>query len=325
MIHCTTSETVHASPRQQQRIHKSSAPCDAPGRQNVGRRCAHVGAITSRLAGGACILILARKEIRDSLRNRWFVLYAVAFAVLSLGLSWLSLAGTGSTGFAGFGRTAAGLINLVMLIVPLMALTAGAGSLAGERERGTLSYLLSQPVSRFEVLLGKYVGLAVAMLAALALGFGISGVAIAVRGGVTDAARFLQLVGFAYLLSLAMLSVGFLISTLVSKQSVAMAAALFLWLTMAFLGDLGLMGSALAFKLQVQQLFHLSLINPLQAFKMASLGSLHASLDVLGPAGLYATQTYGKALSVIFIGVLAAWVVLPLCVAQIIFQRRGAA
>lgn len=273
------------------------------------------------------LITLARKEVRDSLRNKWFILYTIAFAVLALALSWLSLAGTGSMGFAGFGRTAAGLINLVMLIVPLMALTAGAGSLAGERERGTLNYLLSQPVSRVEILLGKYIGLAIALLASLALGFGISATVIAMRSGSAgaEASSFIRLVALAYLLSLAMLSVGFVISALARKSGVAMAAALFTWLTLVFIGDLGLMGSALAFKMQVQQLFHLCLVNPLQVFKFASLGSINASLDVLGPAGLYATQTYGQLLNAIFIAALIAWVIVPLGLAQVIFSRRGGA
>ena len=83
------------------------------------------------------VATLLQKELRDSLRNRWFVLYTVAFTVLALGLSFLALSGAGVVGFAGFGRTAASLINLVLLIVPLMALTVGAQSLAAERERGT--------------------------------------------------------------------------------------------------------------------------------------------------------------------------------------------
>jgi Cu-processing system permease protein len=220
---------------------------------------------------------------------------------------------------------AAGLINLVMLIVPLMALTAGAGSLTGERERGTLNYLLSQPVNRLEILLGKYIGLAVAMLASLTLGFGVSAVVIAIRSGNSGngAGNFLKLVAVAYLLSLAMLSLGFVISALARRTGVAMAAALLLWLTLVFISDLGLMGSALAFKMQVQQLFHLSLINPLQVFKFASLGSINASLDVLGPAGLYATQTYGHSLNAIFMAVLTAWVALPLAAAQFLFSWRG--
>ncbi|MEZ4667592.1 MAG: ABC transporter permease subunit [Anaerolineae bacterium] len=120
------------------------------------------------------ISTLAGYELRSSLRNRWFLLYALAFAVLAVALSSLSLTGAGMFGFAGFGRTAASLINLVLLIVPLMGLTIGAHSLASEREKGTLAYLLAQPVSRAEVLWGKFVGLGTALLAALLLGFGLS-------------------------------------------------------------------------------------------------------------------------------------------------------
>jgi ABC-type transport system involved in multi-copper enzyme maturation permease subunit len=32
------------------------------------------------------VFTIARKEIRDSLRNRWFLLYTAAFAVLALSL-----------------------------------------------------------------------------------------------------------------------------------------------------------------------------------------------------------------------------------------------
>jgi Cu-processing system permease protein len=271
------------------------------------------------------VFTLARKEIRDSLRNRWFILYTIAFTVLALGLSFLSLAGTGVEGYAGFGRTAASLINLVILIVPLMALTAGAASLAGERERGTLAYLCAQPITRAEILLGKYLGLATAMTAALTLGFGLCATIMAMRGGSSGVSGFLVLVAISLVLALAMLSVGFLVSVIVRKASVAMGAAIFLWLTLVFLGDLGLMGTALAMKLGVAELFHLSLINPLQVFKMAALSSIHASLDVLGPAGIYAMQTYSGKLAAIFAAVLAAWVVLPLAVAQMLFSWRGAA
>jgi Cu-processing system permease protein len=268
------------------------------------------------------IATLARKEIRDSLRNRWFIFYSVAFAVLASSLSYLSLAGTGTFGFAGYGRTSASLINLVVLIVPLMGLTAGAGSVAAERESRTLAYLLAQPINRFELLAGKYVGLALALIAALAIGFGASALLIAFRQHV-GVADFARLVGHACILALAMLSVGILISTIARKGGAALGAAIVLWLVLVFLGDLGLMGSTLVFKLQVADLFQLSLLNPLQVFKMSALGSIHASLDVLGPAGLYATQTYGSALAWIFGGAMTAWTVLPLAAAFVIFTLRG--
>lgn len=271
------------------------------------------------------VMTLLKKEINDSLSNRWFMLYAVAFTGLALLLSWLSLSGggTGYTGFAGFGRTAASLVNLVLLIVPLMALTTGAGSLVSEREQGTLHYLLSQPVNRTEVLLGKYLGLAASLLGALGLGFGLSAMVIAIRSGQTNAKAFAWLVGFAFVLALGMLSLGFLVSVLTRKAAVASGVALFLWLTFVFGGDLGLMGTALAFKLPIQTLFNLALINPLQVFKMSALMGINATLDVLGPAGIYAIQTYRDSLTWLFLGSLLAWITLPLGLTWGIFNKRG--
>lgn len=271
------------------------------------------------------IMTFARKEVRDSLRNRWFILYTIAFTILALALAFLSMAGMGEQGFAGFGRTAASLINLVILVIPLMALTAGANALAPERERGTLSYLLAQPVSCFEIMLGKYLGLSIALAAALAFGFGVSATIMAVRGGTADISSFIWLVGISFVLALAMLSIGFLISSCVSRAGVAMGAAIFIWLTLVFLGDLGLMGSALVMNLRVEDLFHLSLINPLQVFKMAALSSIHASLDVLGPAGIFATQEYGGKLNAIFGTILTVWIIAPLGIAQAIFSWRAGA
>ena len=95
----------------------------------------------------------------------------------------------------------------------------------------------------------------------------------------------------------AMLSVGLLISTLSRRSSVALGVAIFVWLTLVFLGDLGLMGSAIAFRLGADELFRLALLNPLQVFKMSAIGGIDASLDVLGPAGLYAMRTQGESLT----------------------------
>jgi Cu-processing system permease protein len=271
------------------------------------------------------VTALLKKEVNDALNNRWFMLYGAAFTGLALLLSWLSLSGggTGYSGFAGFGRTAASLINLVLLIVPLMALTIGAGSLAGERERGTLHYILAQPVNRAEVLLGKYLGLAASLLGALAFGFAVSGFVIASRGGQADAGAFGLLVALAFLLALGMLSLGFLVSVLARKGAMATGVALFLWLLFVFVGDLGLMGTALAFKLPIETLFHLALVNPLQVFKMASLGGINATLDVFGPAGIYAMQTYRDNLTWLFLGALLAWIVVPLFIAYFVLARRG--
>jgi Cu-processing system permease protein len=268
------------------------------------------------------VLAFARREFRDAVASRWFLLYTVAFTVLAVGVSFMSLSGVGTHGFAGFSRTAAGLLNLIMLVVPLMALTAGAGTIAGERERGTLLYLLAQPVSRTQVLLGKYLGLATSLVCSLCIGFGVSAGVLAWRAGGVGVGAFVLLVACTALLALAMLSVGVLISVVSRRTSVATGLALFVWLTLVFVSDLGLMASSLLFKLRVQEVFGLAIINPLQSFKMAVIVNMNASLDVLGPVGAYATHTIGAALPLVLIATIAAWAVLPLAAAVMIFARR---
>lgn len=265
----------------------------------------------------------AGREFKDALASKWFVLYTLAFTVLAVGVSYLSLSGVGSHGFAGFGRTAAGLLNLIMLVVPLMALTAGAGSIAGERERGTLLYLLAQPVSRTQVLLGKYFGLAAALNCSLCIGFGLSAAVLAWRTGGVGVGAYIMLIVFTALLALAMLSVGLLISVVSRRTTVATGIALFSWLALVFVSDLGLMASSIVFKLRVQEIFGLAVVNPLQSFKMAVIVNMNASLDVLGPVGAYATHTLGSGLPWILAAAITAWIVLPLCLAILLFTRRS--
>jgi Cu-processing system permease protein len=269
------------------------------------------------------VLTLAQKELRDAGRNRWFILYTVAFAGLSLMLAWLALSGVGTYGLAGFGRTGASLINLVLLIIPLMGLTLGALSLAGERERGTLLYMLTQPVAQSELLLGKFLGLALAILAALLLGFGLSGLLIAWQGGTTQASDYLLLVLLAFALALASLSLGFFISAASRRSATAVGIALFLWLLLVFFGDLGLMGTAIVLRIDIDQLFALALLNPLQLFKMAAILAIRSNLEVLGPAGTYAVRTYGSQLLTLLIGILALWTILPLSLTYLVFKKRG--
>lgn len=285
---------------------------------------AHKISIASRPAGlGANVASFALRELREAVRSRWFLLYTIAFAALGLGVSFVSAASAGSMGLSGFGRTTAGLVNLVLLVVPLMGLTAGAASVASDRERGMLTYLLAQPVSRLEVLIGKFVGLAAALLACICLGLGACAAILAWQGGATRPASILWLAGLSFTLAMGMLSLGLLISVLARKASIAVGTAIFLWLTLVFVSDLALMAGTMALKLRIEDLFAVSLANPLQVFKMWSLHAIDASLDVLGPAGLYAMDEHGSRLHLIFGAALVAWIVVPLAVAAAVFARRS--
>ncbi|MCL4869712.1 MAG: ABC transporter permease [Anaerolineae bacterium] len=267
------------------------------------------------------IWAIAQRELREALRNKWLWLYALGFAGLALALSRAGLAAAGYAGLGGFGRTAASLVNALLMFVPLIGLTVGAGTLAGERERGTLLYLLSQPINRSELFIGKAVGAGLAVLTALALGLGLAGLGLAAAGG-DAAATYLALGGYTFLLALAALGLGLIISAVARKGAAASAAAMLLWLLLVFLGDLGVIGLTLSLRPTPAVLFSSLLINPLQIFKLGAIHSLRAGLDVLGPVGQYATYRFGDALPLLLIGLLLAWIIASFTLAFALFQRQ---
>ncbi|MBC8194876.1 MAG: ABC transporter permease [Acidimicrobiia bacterium] len=267
------------------------------------------------------VSVIARKVIREASRDRWFWLYCAGFAALAGAITVTAVPDQNLIGSGGFGRTAASLVALVQLVVPLMALTLGARYLAGERDSGTLVFLLCHPVSRTEVLLGTYVGLAGSMFAAVTTGFGAAGLFSALRSAPTDPVLLVSLAALSWLLSLAMLGIGLLISSTVRSASTALGMALFVWLSVVFLGDLGVMGTVVATRLPVSALFATVMVNPVEAFRLASVVALDGSLDALGPAGTYAVDRFGDGIANIALGVMAAWTVSAVGAAVLAFRR----
>ncbi len=267
------------------------------------------------------VVVVARKVLRESSRDRWFWLYCAGFAVLAASITLTAVPDQGLVGSGGFGRTAASLVALVQLVVPLMALTLGARYLAGERDSGTLVFLLCHPVSRSEVLVGTWLGLAGSMFAAVATGFGAAGLFSTLRSAPTDPALLVRLAALSWLLSLAMLGLGLVISSSVRTASTALGTALFVWLAVVFLGDLGLMGTVVATRLPVGTLFTAAVANPVEAFRLASVVALDGSLDALGPAGTYAVDRFGRGVADLALGVMTAWTVAALAAAVAAFRR----
>lgn len=268
------------------------------------------------------VYILARKELRDAARDRWLWLYVGGFAVIAAALGSVTGTEIRDIGFQGFGRATASLVTLAQLVVPLMGLTLGSRSVAGQAERGTLAFLLAHPVSRTEVFLGLYCGNAVAMLAAVAGGFGVAGLLSAFRGTPVDAGGFVLIAALAWLLAVACIGIGMLVSVLCRRVATAIGVALFVWLVLVILGDLGLMGTATATRLPVGTLFASALANPVEAFRVTTMTVLHGSLDVLGPVGSYAVDRFGDGVRWVTGAALVVWAVVPAAAALVVFRRR---
>ncbi len=255
----------------------------------------------------AVVRLIAGREIRAALRGRWFVVGAASFALLAAAVAGLGMAGAGRWGVSAIDRTTAGLLNLILLFVPLLTLPLGAASFVGEAEDGTLAYLVAQPVTRAEVFLGKLLGLFAANTLSVALGFGVAAILVGAVGGVSGT-TFGALTAGAWLLGTVTLALGVLLSTLVKSRVRALAAAVAAWVVLVFLCDFGVLALAASQMLGPEALFGIAIANPLQATKTLVALFVSERLEILGPVGVHAVRALGRGgLSLLLTGSVAAW------------------
>jgi Cu-processing system permease protein len=266
------------------------------------------------------LFALTAKEFGDTTRSRWLGGFILAFCALGLGLS---LVGnwTSSLGGGGFGRTTAALINLILLIVPLMSLTAGSLALSSERERRTLEFLLSLPLRRSDVFWAKFLGCGAALLFALGAAFATLGAVLVLRGGLRDLAVYAGCFLATVLLSAVCLALGLLASSRSRRAAQGVGLALIVWLCLVFAGDLGLLGAAVAVRLRPGFLLAAAWLNPLSLYRLLAIDAMASDLDVLGPAGLCARDSLGAWLRPAALAGLLTWLLGALAAARLAFLR----
>jgi len=269
------------------------------------------------------ITTIARQELVINIRNRWTLVFAGVFGVLVLAISYFGLVTAGAVGFQGFARTSASLLSMVLYIVPLVALTMGTLSFTSEKSASEL--LFSQPVTRGEILLGKFLGLFASIFTATLIGFGLAGVIIAANAGTDSSLRYPALVGFSLLLALIFLSLSAFISVLCHRKSKAFGVALFVWFFFVLFYDLLVIGLTFLFRERTANVFIFGSLfgNPVDMVRIASLMTLNGK-DIFGAGGAALLRFLGgESLSIVLLLIaLALWVVAPLFIAQRLLKHQ---
>jgi Cu-processing system permease protein len=269
-------------------------------------------------------LILATRELRDGLRNRWVAAAILLLATLALSLALLGSAPVGVVKAGVLDIATASLSSLTVYLLPLIALMLAFDAFVGEAERGTLLLLLAYPVARWQVVLGKFLGHTVILALAILIGYGVVllGVSLASEGPLGDWYAFAAMMASSLVLGMVFLGLGYLPSVVVRERATAAGVAIGLWLLFVVLYDLALLGLLLADEGQTigQGLIStLLLISPTDAYRLFNLtGSDSVSL-VSGMAGMASEAGFGPGLPFL---VMTVWVVLPLIAAVLVFRRK---
>ncbi|MGX0902452.1 Cu-processing system permease protein [Roseovarius sp. MBR-79] len=257
------------------------------------------------------ILSMAQTEFRISLRNRWVAVSVVMMAVFSIVLAAAGSAPSGTVGVDRLSVTVASLTSLGVYLVPLVALLMSFDAIAGEAERGTLPLLLTYPLSRAEVLLGKLLAHVAVLALAVGAGYGLAALAIWVwdARAVAGLPALWRLTWSSVVLGAVFLGAGYALSAMSRRPSGAAGLAIGLWLGVIVLWDLGLLAALVAdnggwFTTDV---FPVALLaNPADAFRLYNLAASEAGAAAAGLAGAANAIPPGAALASLLLWPLAA-------------------
>ena len=263
----------------------------------------------------AQIATIASKEFWDRIRNRWVLAVALVFTAFALIIAYFGAAQQGAVGFRSIDLTIASLVSLVIYLIPLIALVLGFDAIVGERERGSLDLLLSMPITRLELLLGKYAGLAAALAFSTIAGFGLVAIVLSAK---LDLNALYHYVGFMFssvLLGCAFLSLAVMLSVFAADRTRASGLAIATWFFFVLVFDLLLLGALVVTGGQWggEILPYLLLANPAAVLRILNIFSLDDVRALYGLATVFPPALANPWLLGL---VMLAWIVAPLGIAS---------
>jgi Cu-processing system permease protein len=270
-------------------------------------------------------IAIAMQEIRTGLRNRWVLATTVLLGTLALSLTLLGSTPTGAVGVDALSVVVVSLASLSIFLLPLIALMLSFDSIVGEAERGTLLLILSYPLMRWQLIVGKFFGHISILVLATFIGYSAAALALALKSEVItdlDWNGFVDLLWSSVLLGAVFLAIGTLISTLVRERATAAGLAVGIWFVLVLMYDTALLGVLVSGQgqgLDKSVLDLLLVANPVDAFRLLNLTGTETVRTLSGMAGLGGGN--GLPFEALLLS-LVLWTGIPLLAAIVTFMRR---
>jgi ABC-type transport system involved in multi-copper enzyme maturation permease subunit len=206
----------------------------------------------------------------------------------------------------------------------------GYATIIGEIERGSMSSLLSLSANRFEIVVGKFLGLGAVLCLTILVGYGVAGIVIAFNVSNVDYLEYLIFIGLTMVFGLVFLIVALFFSTVFSKRSTALGGTIFLWFLFNIILPIVFVG-LLATTIDFTQIttasiltvpdwyFVLNLFNPISVYSSLigiTIGPVQSSTG----SGLIPNPSWYS--TDLLVGVLFAWIVVFFILAVWRFQRK---
>lgn len=246
------------------------------------------------------LLLIAFLDVKESVRARWFIVYTLVFGGL---IALFFIAGVTESqvmGFSGLSRLLLMYIQVTIVILPIFILITTVRSISGDRDNHILEYMLSFPISLSQYYWGKIIGRFItvflpvffAMILALVIG--------TIKGANIPWNIFLLYSGLLFSLSAAFLGISFLISSVVKSSEVALGLSFFVWIVLLAFIDIALISLMMQHRLSEEIIIAISLINPMEIFRVAAISLFDPELTVMGPVAFYILDNIHLSLFILF-------------------------
>ncbi len=248
--------------------------------------------------------LIAYLDLKESIRAKWFLVYSLVFGGL---IALFFIAGVTQSqvmGFSGLSRLLLMYIQVTIIILPIFILITTVRSISADRDNHILEYMLSFPISLKTYYWGKILGrfitvfLPVFLAMVLAVVYGVS------IGADIPWDIFLLYTGLLFSLSSAFLGIAFFISAFVKSSEVSLGIAFFVWIFLLAFIDIALISIMLQNRFDDGLIISISLINPMEIFRVAAISLFDPELTVMGPIAFYIldtiNQTFFVLLSIIY-------------------------
>ena len=245
------------------------------------------------------LYLIAYLDLKESIRAKWFVIYSLVFGGL---IALFFIAGVTESqvmGFSGLSRLLLMYIQITIVILPIFILITTVRSISGDRDSHVLEYMLSFPISLNQYYWGKIIGRFITVYLPVIFAMVIAIVYGSVKGADIPWNIFFLYTGLLFAMSSAFLGIAFFISSFVKSSEVALGLSFFIWIFLLAFIDIALISLMMQERMSSGLIIFISLINPMEIFRVAAISLFDPQLTVMGPVAFYILDSMSQTVFVL--------------------------
>jgi len=246
------------------------------------------------------LLLVAYLDIRESLRSKWFYVYALVFGGLMALFFVTGVSDSVVMGFTGLSRLLLIFIQVTIIILPIFILVTTVKSISADRESNVLEYMLSFSISLRDYYWGKMLGRFLTVFLPVIFAMLIGVIFGLVQGGELPWKMLSLYSMLVFSMTFVFLGISFFISTMVKSTDIALGISFMIWIILLAFIDIVLIGLMLQNRVSDGVIVSIAMLNPIEVFRIGAITLFDPELTVIGPVAYYLLDTLGSKFLIVY-------------------------